>query len=181
MRTGESERVLTGKPEGGRGGRGGGENGFQRRAGKLDVDGRGRSEDLWRKRFRLYIYGLPDFIRRLRTREKFGDGGDCDQREPNREIDRGQHVEDLIIEQIAPLKWPSAFRGHKRLSGGRGGIVVVSCGTDFWGDNLEVIFEWNRARREDLNWANDVGFCRSDGECRSRGSLEWNKVILRLE
>jgi 5-formyltetrahydrofolate cyclo-ligase len=60
-------------------------------------------------------------------------------------------------------------------------MIIVSCGTDFRDDNLDVVFEWNRARRKDLCCVGDVGFDRSDGERLSRGNLEYNRVILRFE
>ena len=83
-----------------------------------------------------------------------------------------------MIEQIVPRAL--VFRGHyKDASGGRGGAAIVSCGEEFRGDSLDVIFKWNRG--EDRDWVDDVGFYRNDLECLDCGGLECNGVILRLE
>lgn len=57
------------------------------------------------------------------------------------------------------MKGTLIFGGHhKHSNGSRGGIIIVSCGTDFRDDNLCVVFERGRAGREDFNLVDDVGF-----------------------
>jgi hypothetical protein len=88
----------------------------------------------------------------------------------------------LIGKQIAPVERVLVFRGRRRHWGGnRGGIITVSRGADFRDDDFDVVFERNRARREDLNWVDDGGFGWSGGECPDCGGLEYSRIILRLE
>jgi len=72
-------------------------------------------------------------------------------------------------------------RHHKYSGGGRGGVAIVSRGTNFLDDDFHIVFKWNRAWWNNLDWVDDVGFSRNNGEGLDCGGFECNRVILRFE
>lgn len=60
-------------------------------------------------------------------------------------------------------------------------MVIVSRGINSLDDSFYVIFKWNRGCWNSLDWVDQTGFDRDDGESLGCGGFECDRVILRFE